>query len=125
MKVILSERVLRLLAASFACIVATTMDVSAAEYYRTLTILRVAAVSGTRPASPSSQALFRIYVAPSAWGTSACRIDAADASSDDWQVNSVLLNAYKNNQNVTVTVDDTLKLDNSDNTCRIIGVAVN
>ena len=114
----------RALAAVIAAIALATPS-NAAEFSRTMTIQRVAAVSMTRPAYPGAQSVFRIYSAtPQPWGTSSCRSDAADLSMDDWHIYPIVLRAWKENLQVTVVVESSLRIDTTDSVCKVVAVNV-
>lgn len=98
---------------------------SAAEFSRQITITRAAGVSVSRPAYPGAQSVFRVYSASlGGWGTSNCRMDAADVSMEDWHLYGVLMRAWKDSLPVYVTVESTIRLDSTDTVCKIVAATV-
>lgn len=98
---------------------------SAAEASRQIVIARVAAVSVSRPAYPGSQSVFRIYAASQgSWGSSDCRVDAADVSLDDWHLYGVVMRAWKESLQVQVTVKSSIRIDTTDTVCKVVAVSV-
>jgi hypothetical protein len=97
----------------------------AAEFSRQVTIARVVTTSVSRPANPGVQSIFRIYTTTvGSWGSSSCRVDAADASLDDWALYGLLMRAWKDSLTLSVTVDSSIKIDTTDTVCKIVSVAV-
>lgn len=112
-------------AASLIAMGAMASQTHAAEYSRTMTIQRVAGVSGVRPAYPGSENVFRIYsTVVQSWGSSSCRADAADLSMDDWHIYPIVMRAWKENLQVTVVVESSMRIDTTDTVCKIVAVNV-
>lgn len=99
--------------------------VHATEYSRTLTVTAVAAVSASRPSQSATQGIFRVYATPAVWGSSNCRPDAADMSMDDWHIYPVLMRAWKEGMQITITVENTILLVSNDTVCKIVAVTTN
>jgi hypothetical protein len=97
---------------------------SGAEFTRTVSIGKIAAISTVRPAALGAQGFVRIYMSTAAsWGNSSCRADAADLSIDDWQLYGAIMRAWKDNLSLSITVESTERIDTTDTVCRITVVA--
>lgn len=98
---------------------------AADEFSRQITVVRVATTSISRPSYPGTQSIFRVYAASvGSWGSSNCRVDAADLSLDDWHMYGVLMRAWKESLPVNVTVESSIRIDTTDTVCKIVSVLV-
>jgi hypothetical protein len=91
----------------------------AGEYQRVnVHINKITAIASTRPALPSSERYYRVYVNSGSWGTSTCRPDTFDVSMDDTAILDLLLQTRFSFETIEITLDDNLRP--IDATCRAV-----
>jgi hypothetical protein len=90
----------------FLVVAAWCSNASATEFIREVTVKEILPIAADRPAYPGSANLVRTYVNQAAWGSSACRTDAADLQASDKHLVSVLLTAWATGRSIIIAVDD-------------------